>query len=170
MVRVVDDNGAAVPTGELGEVVVLTQQPSGYWNRPEETAATITDGWLHTGDIGQFDGDGFLTITDRKKDMIISGGLNVYPNEVENVLFEHPEVERCAVIGVADDYWVEVPRAIVVRKPGGTVTEPDLIEFVRGRMAHFKAPKSVVFVDELPVNAAGKILKRELRATFGTVD
>lgn len=156
-----------MPTGELGEVVVLTEQPAGYWRQEEQTRETIIDGWFHTGDVGHFDEDGFLTITDRKKDMIISGGLNVYPTEIENVIYQHSGVEQCAVIGVADDYWVEVPCAIVVRKPGAAFDEAELIEFVRDRLAHFKAPKSVVFVDDLPVSAAGKVLKRELRQRYG---
>lgn len=169
VVRVVDDQGAPLPAGQLGEVVVLAEQPSGYWRQPEQTSETIIDGWFHTGDVGHFDEDGFLTITDRKKDMIISGGLNVYPTEVENIMYQHSGVEQCAVIGVADDYWVEVPCAIVVRKPGATCDEAELIEFVRERLAHFKAPKAVVFVDELPVSAAGKVLKRELRQRYGDV-
>lgn len=169
VVRVVDDQGVPLPAGQLGEVVVLAEQPSGYWRQPEQTSETIIDGWFHTGDVGHFDEDGFLTITDRKKDMIISGGLNVYPTEVENIMYQHSGVEQCAVIGVADDYWVEVPCAIVVRKPGATCDEAELIEFVRERLAHFKAPKAVVFVDELPVSAAGKVLKRELRQRYGDV-
>jgi acyl-CoA synthetase (AMP-forming)/AMP-acid ligase II len=162
-VRVIDDAGADVPVGEPGEVVVLAHHPAGYWKDPQATRETIVDGWIHTGDIGRFDEDGFLTIVDRKKDMIISGGLNVYPIEIEEVLHQHPAVLQAAVIGISDPYWVEAPCAYVVPKPGATVDGEELRAFVRDRLAHFKAPKEVVLIDELPLSPTGKVLKRVLR-------
>ncbi|MPY85976.1 MAG: AMP-binding protein, partial [Actinophytocola sp.] len=155
-VRVVNENGADVSTGDIGEIAVRAHNAAGYWKNPDETAKTIVDGWVHTGDMGHLDDDGFLTIVDRKKDMIISGGLNIYPVEIENVLHEHPAVQQCAVIGVSDPRWVETPCAVVVRKDGATVQADELVEFVRERIAHFKVPKHVVFADELPVSATGK--------------
>jgi fatty-acyl-CoA synthase len=145
---------------------VGAHNPAGYWRDEQGTAEAIVDGWLHTGDVGRFDEDGFLTIVDRKKDMIISGGLNVYPVEIENVLQQHAAVQQCAVIGIDDPYWVEVPAAVVVRRPGAEAGEQELIDFVRERIAHFKAPKQVRFVEELPVSATGKVLKRVLRERY----
>jgi acyl-CoA synthetase (AMP-forming)/AMP-acid ligase II len=165
-VRVVDEEARDVPVGELGEVLVGAHNPAGYWRDEQGTAEAIVDGWLHTGDVGRFDEDGFLTIVDRKKDMIISGGLNVYPVEIENVLQQHAAVQQCAVIGIDDPYWVEVPAAVVVRRPGAEAGEQELIDFVRERIAHFKAPKQVRFVEELPVSATGKVLKRVLRERY----
>jgi acyl-CoA synthetase (AMP-forming)/AMP-acid ligase II len=162
-VRVVDEERRDVPVGEPGEVVVQAHNPSGYWKNPEATAETIVDGWIHTGDVGRFDEDGFLTIVDRKKDMIISGGLNVYPIEIEEVVHNHPAVLQCAVIGISDPYWVETPCAYVVRKPGASLEAEELVRFVRDGLAHFKVPKQIVFVDELPVSPTGKVLKRVLR-------
>lgn len=167
-VRVVDEESRDVPAGELGEIIVLAHNPAGYWKNDEATAETIVGGWVHTGDVGRFDEDGFLTIVDRKKDMIISGGLNVYPVEIENVIQQHPAVYQCAVIGVADPYWVETPAAVVVLKPGAELDEDSLVGFVRDRIAHFKAPKQVLFVDELPISATGKVLKRVLRERYAS--
>jgi acyl-CoA synthetase (AMP-forming)/AMP-acid ligase II len=166
-IRIVDpESGEQVPTGESGEVWVRSdQQMIGYLNRPEATADTITaDGWLRTGDIGRLNADGYLFIEDRLKDMIITGGENVYGPEVESVLQEHPEISDAAIIGVPDDQWGESVKAIVV-----TSTEIDpaeIIEFCRRHLASYKCPRTVDFVDELPRNASGKILKNQLREPY----
>jgi len=138
----------------------------GYWNRAEATAESMQDGWFHTGDAGYFDEDGYLYIHDRLKDMIISGGENIYPAEVENALFAHPAVADVAVIGVPDEKWGEAVKAIVVRKPGEELTAGGLIDFARERIARYKVPRSVDFVDELPRNPSGKVLRRELREQY----
>jgi fatty-acyl-CoA synthase len=135
----------------------------GYWQRPDETADTVRDGWLRTGDIAVVRPDGYLQIVDRKKDIIVSGGENVSSVQVESVLMSHPAVLECAVVGMPDERWGEVPQAWVTRRPGIDVTERELIDWVRGELAHFKAPKQIVFVDELPKGGTGKILKSELR-------
>ena len=164
VIRVVDDHGAAVPPGEVGEIVVRAHEAGGgYWKQPDGELGAFQKGWIHTGDVGWVDEDGFLYIKDRKNDMIITGGLNVYPAEVESVLHEHPSVSQCAVVGVPDSKWIEVPWAVVVRNPGHSASEVELIEFVRSRLAHYKAPKRVVFRDELPVSPIGKVLRRSLR-------
>lgn len=161
-VRVFDENDREVPRGESGEVVVRGQiLMSGYWNRPEETAQTLRGGWLHTGDVGRFDEDGFLYLLDRQNDVIISGGFNVYPREVEDVLLAHPHVREAAVIGVADDRWGEVVKAVVsVREP---VEEREILEWSRARLAGYKRPRAVTFRDSLPKSSAGKILRRTVR-------
>jgi acyl-CoA synthetase (AMP-forming)/AMP-acid ligase II len=139
----------------------------GYWGLPEATSRTLdADGWLRTGDAGYLDDDGYLYISDRIKDMIISGAENIYPAEVENVIHDHPAVADVAVIGIPDEKWGEAVKAIVVLHPGAAVDASAIIAFARSRMAHFKAPKSVDFVDALPRNAAGKILRRELREPY----
>ena len=136
----------------------------GYWNRPEATAEAIdSEGWFHSGDIGYLDEDGFLFICDRLKDMVISGGENVYPAEVENVIHQLPEVVEAAIIGVPDERWGETGKAIIVTKPGESLDEETVINHCLANLAKFKIPQSVVFVDELPRTATGKILKRELR-------
>jgi acyl-CoA synthetase (AMP-forming)/AMP-acid ligase II len=165
VVRVFDDEARELPPGELGEVVVRCQSSvAGYWRPEPGTDSAYRDGWIHTGDIGFMDEDGFLFVKDRKHDMIISGGLNVYPAEVEAVLHEHPAVYQCAVVGVPDPSWIEVPCAIVVRSDEGDgVEEGELIAFTRERIAHYKAPKKVVFADALPISANGKVLRRRLR-------
>lgn len=137
---------------------------TGYWNRPAETAEALRDGWLRTGDIAVVDPDGYLTIVDRKKDLIVSGGENVSSVQVENALMSHPAVFEAAVVGMPDERWGEVPQAWVALRPGGEATERELIDWVRERLAHFKAPKQVVFVTELPKGGTGKILKQDLRA------
>jgi acyl-CoA synthetase (AMP-forming)/AMP-acid ligase II len=137
---------------------------SGYQNKPEATAKAVVDGWYHSGDAGYLDEDGYLYIHDRVKDMIVSGGENIYPAEVENALHEHPLVLDCAVIGVPDERWGEAVKAIVVKK--GAVTAAELIAFARVRIAGFKVPKSVDFIDALPRNPSGKILKKDLREPF----
>jgi fatty-acyl-CoA synthase len=159
---------------EVGELCVRGGNvTSGYWNRPEATAEALVDHpvpggrWLHSGDAAMYDDEGFYYIVDRWKDMFISGGENVYPAEVENVIYHHPAVAEVAVIGVPHPRWQEVGRAVVVVKAGQALTEEEVIDFCQGKLARFKIPKSVVFVDALPRTAAGKVLKRELRKEFG---
>jgi acyl-CoA synthetase (AMP-forming)/AMP-acid ligase II len=169
-VRVVDPaTGQDVASRQPGEFWVRSQQAmSGYWNQPEATAATITaDGWLRTGDLGYADADGYLFIQDRLKDMIISGGENIYPAEVERVLIEHPAVADVAVIGVPDVTWGEAVQAVVVPAEGTDPSAQELISFARERLAHYKCPSSIRLVDALPRNASGKVLKRGLRASAG---
>jgi long-chain acyl-CoA synthetase len=163
--RIVDDGGREVPAGTIGEVWTRSAQNMlGYWNNPDATAATVTDdGWLKTGDAGYVDRDGYVYLHDRKKDMIVSGGENVYPIEVENVLMTHPTVDDVAIIGVPDDKWGEAVKAIVVPAAGTAPTEAELIAYARERLAGFKLPKSVDFAETLPRNPSGKLLKRELR-------
>ena len=163
--RVVDEDNQPVSANTIGELVLKgPSMCSGYFNNPEASQAAIdVDGWFHTGDLARIDADGFFFIVDRKKDMFISGGENVYPVEIEKALYEHPAVAQCAVIGVPDEKWGEVGKAIVVLRPNASVTEEELIEHMQSRLAKFKAPKSVAFVAALPLSAAGKILKRELR-------
>jgi acyl-CoA synthetase (AMP-forming)/AMP-acid ligase II len=167
-VRVLDESGSQQPTGVVGEIVVRGAGTMlGYWNLPAETAATLRDEWIMTGDAGYLDEDGYLFIVDRTKDMIVSGGENVYSAETETALSSHPDVAACAVVGVPDDTWGERVHAIVVPRAG---TEPDaqaLIDHCRERIAGYKCPKSVSFrVEPLPLSAAGKVLKRALRAPF----
>ena len=154
--------------GEVGEIWTRSRQNSpGYWNKPAETAAAFdADGWLHTGDAGYLDDEGFVFLTDRIKDMIVSGAENVYPIEVESALSEHPEVADVAVIGVPDEKWGETVKAVVVRRPGSTLSEDELVEWARDRMAGFKRPRSVDFAEELPRNPSGKLLKRVLREPY----
>ena len=168
-VKVVDPGTLEdVPVGEHGELWFRTPQlMAGYLGKPEATAEVITaDGWFRTGDMGAVDADGFVFVQDRLKDMIISGGENIYSPEVERVLAEHPAVLEVAVIGVPDDRWGEVVKAVVALKPGTTASEAELIEYTRERLAHFKCPKSVDVVEALPRNPTGKILKRDLRAPY----
>jgi len=167
--RTVDPaTGRTCAPGEVGEVWTRSAQNfKGYWGKPEETARTITpDGWLRTGDAGYLDGEGYLFLTDRVKDMIISGGENVYPAEVENALSDHPAIADVAVIGVPDDRWGETVKAIVVPRPGVEARPDDIIAFARARLAHFKCPTSVDFATSLPRNPSGKLLKRELREPY----
>ncbi|MFJ3415424.1 acyl-CoA synthetase [Streptomyces sp. NPDC086082] len=164
--RVVDEEGKDVPDGTPGEVVYRSPQLcEGYWDKPEETAAAFRDGWFHSGDLAVRDAHGFFTVVDRVKDVINSGGVLVASRQVEDVLYTHEGVAEVAVIGLPDDRWIEAVTAVVV--PRGEVTESQLIDHAKEKLAHFKAPKRVVFVDELPRNASGKILKRELRERFG---
>ncbi len=158
--------GRTLPPGETGEVWVRSaQNTAGYWNRPEETARLLTaDGWLRTGDAGHLDAEGRLFLTDRLKDMIVTGGENVYPVEVEEVLARHPGVAEVAVIGVPDRRWGESVMAVVV--PAGELTEQDVLEYGRRHLAGFKRPRAVVLTDHLPRNPGGKVLKRELRAPY----
>jgi len=167
--RIVDsDTAKDIPVGEVGEIWIRSRQVmKGYWNMPEETAKSIVKGrWFRSGDAGYFDSDGYVYIFDRVKDMIVSGGENVYPAEVENALMAHPAIADVAVIGVPDEKWGEVPMALVVRKPETTVTEQEIISFARERLAGFKTPKSVGWIDALPRNPSGKILKKVLREPY----
>jgi acyl-CoA synthetase (AMP-forming)/AMP-acid ligase II len=148
----------------VGEVVIRGPTVMrGYWEMPELTAATVKQGWFHSGDLAYRDEEGYIFLTDRKKDMIITGGFNVYPKEVEEVLYTHPSVFECAVIGVPDADWGEAVRAIVAPRPGARVTEEELLGFCREHLSAFKRPKSVGFVEEIPRNPSGKVLKRVLR-------
>ncbi len=167
-VIIVGDDGAELARGEVGELLIKGPDVmAGYWNDPEATAATIVDGWLRTGDLGSMDDDGFVTIVDRAKDMLISGGLNVYPAEVERVLAAHPGIAEVAVIGVRDERWGETPAAVVVPSPGSTVDAGEVIEFCRGDLADYKLPRHVVVRDEpLPRGMSGKVLKRLLREEY----
>jgi acyl-CoA synthetase (AMP-forming)/AMP-acid ligase II len=166
-IRIVDESGRDCAMGEVGEILIRGESVmKGYWNRPEATAEAIRDGWFHSGDAGYFDEDGYLFIQDRVKDMIVSGGENVYPAEVESVLFSHPGVADAAVIGVPDERWGEAVKAVVVAAAEAAVTEADLLEHCRGRIAGYKRPKSVDFVDSLPRNPTGKVLKRVLRERY----
>ncbi|MCX6535899.1 MAG: long-chain-fatty-acid--CoA ligase [Actinobacteria bacterium] len=167
--RIVDsDTAKDVPLGEVGEIWIRSRQVmKGYWNMPEETAKSIVKGrWFRSGDAGYFDKDGYVYIFDRVKDMIVSGGENVYPAEVENALMAHPAIADVAVIGVPDEKWGEVPMALVVRKPDTQVTENEILTFARERLAGFKTPKTVGWVEVLPRNPSGKILKKDLREPY----
>ncbi len=167
-VRIVDDEDRDLPVGEVGEIIV--QGPTvmkEYFKNPEETAQTLRGGWLHTGDLGKYDQDGFLYFVDRKKDMIKTGGLNVYSKEVEEVLARHPNIAEAVIIGVPDEKWGETIKAVVVVKEGQCLSESEVVEFCKGQLASYKKPTSVVFVDALPRTPfGGKILKRELRERF----
>ncbi|MEV0705022.1 long-chain fatty acid--CoA ligase [Saccharopolyspora sp. NPDC050389] len=166
-VSVVDEDGAPVPAGALGEVVVRGPDcVREYWHEPELSAQTFRDGWVHTGDIGYLRADGYLFIVDRKKDMIISGGFNVYCSEVEAALYEHPAVSEACVVGVPDEKWGEAVKAVVVSRPGAGVRDGELIDFCAQRLARTKLPKSVDFVTELPVNRNGKIDRRAVRDRY----
>lgn len=166
-VRVIDDNGNDVPQEVNGEVILKANNlMKGYWKKPEATSETLRDGWLYTGDIARFDKDGFLYIMDRKKDMIISGGENIYPAEVEDYLLGHPKIADVGVIGYDDPKWGESVKAIVVLKPQEQLTEEELIEWCQGKIGKFKIPKQVVFAKEIPRTPTGKILKRVLRDQF----
>lgn len=165
-VQIWDNDGNPVPPGDPGEVVLRGPKVfAGYWRDPEATDNAFTGGWFHTGDVGVLDADGYLYIVDRLKDMIVSGGENIASSEIERVLYEHGDVVEAAVVGRPDDRWGEVPVAHVVRRGGSEVTEGELIEHCRVQLAKFKVPRSVVFLDLLPRNPSGKVLKRELRAS-----
>lgn len=168
-VRVVDDDGRdiAPDTGEVGEVIARANVVmAGYWRQPEATEAVVVDGWFHTGDMAIIDGEGYIEVVDRKKDLIISGGENISSIEVEGLLYKHTAVLEAAVIAAPDERWGEVPYAVVVLKPGGQATERELIEFCRARLAHYKCPKRISFIDALPRTATGKIQKNLLREQF----
>jgi long-chain acyl-CoA synthetase len=165
--EVVDPEGNPVPTGTVGQIVTRgAHLMVGYWNKPEETAAAFRDGWYQTGDGGYLDEDGFLWIADRIKDMIITGGENVYSTEVENVLSGHPAVASCAVIGLPDPDWGERVHAVLVLRAGQTTSIEEIRAYVKEHIAAYKAPRSLTIVDEMPVTGTGKILKRELRSSI----
>jgi acyl-CoA synthetase (AMP-forming)/AMP-acid ligase II len=161
-------SGKHVPTGQPGEIWVRSEQVmGGYWGKPDATAAAITpDGWLRSGDGGHMDADGYIYVTDRIKDMIISGGENIYPAEIERVLAEHPAIQDVAVIGVPDERWGEVPKAVVVARAGATIDVPEVLAWCRERIASFKCPKTIDVLPELPRNPTGKILKKDLRKPY----
>jgi acyl-CoA synthetase (AMP-forming)/AMP-acid ligase II len=165
--EVVDEHGARVPADDrtVGEIRVrgATVTP-GYWNRPDETARALRDGWLHTGDLAVLDAHGFVDIVDRMKDMILTGGENVYSTEVENALYEHPAVLECAVFGRPDPEWGERVHAAVVLRPGSSADAAELIALCRARIAAYKAPRSIEFLAELPKTGSGKISKQALRS------
>lgn len=167
-VKIVDEQDNELPTGEVGEIAARGPNiMRGYWNKPEETAYALRGGWMHTGDMGYLDEDGFLYIVDRLKDMIISGGENVYSVEVEAALYQHPAVAVCAVIGIPDPKWGETIHAIVVPREGQSITVQEIIDHCHSRIAGYKCPRSIEIRHEpLPMNGAGKILKRELRAPY----
>ena len=162
-IKLVDDNDDEVPQGEPGEIVMrgpfVMQR---YWNREEATAEVMRGGWFHTGDIARIDEDGYFFIVDRKKDLIIRGGYNVYPREIEEVLYSHPAVEEAAVIGIADELLGEEVGAAVALKAGEDATPGELREFMKSKVAAYKYPRAIVIVDELPKGPTGKILKREI--------
>ena len=164
-VRVVNDDGRPVPVGEAGEVAVRgDHNMRGYWKQPPElTAGVVRNGYVHTGDVGLFDDEGFLFLVDRKNEMIVSGGLNVYPNEVEQVLYEHPAVLEAAVVGAPDEQWGETVTAVVVLHQGARTDERELLDYAAARLAKFKRPRRVMFTDALPKNAAGKIMRKVVR-------
>jgi long-chain acyl-CoA synthetase len=165
--RIVDltDDNTDVPIGESGEIIVKGPQVmKGYWNRAEETASTLTDGWLHTGDIGKMDEEGYFYIVDRKKDMILSGGLNVYPRDIEEVFYENPKVQEAAAIGIPHPSRGESVKVFVALKEGETATQEELIEYCKNKMAKFKLPTEIEFRKKLPKTNVGKILKKDLRA------
>jgi len=167
--KVIDDDGNELPQGEVGEIVARGPRVmTGYWKDEEKTAKTIDkDGWVHTGDVGYVDEDGYFFLSGRSSDMIIRAGENISPEELENVIRTHPKVEDVAVIGVPDETWGEEPRAVVIVKKGETVTEEEIMEHCRANLASFKSPRSVVFVDSLPRNPMGKLIKREIREKYG---
>lgn len=163
-IKIFDEEGQELPAGQTGEIVIKGPcVMKGYWNKPEETVAVLRDGWLHTGDLGYTDEDGYLYITDRKKDLIIRGGENIYPKEIENVLHQHPQVLEAGVIGVPDPVYGEVVKAFVVLKTAGAVSCEDIMNFCRDNLPTYKRPKTIQITDSLPKSAVGKILRRELR-------
>ena len=162
-----DQDGKILGPDEVGELCIRGSITTGYWNNPEATAKTIVDGWLHSGDAAMYDDEGFYYLVDRWKDMFISGGENVYPAEVEQVLYQHESIAEVAVIGVPHPKWQETGRAIVALKDGASLTEEALIAFCQDKLARYKIPKSVVFVDALPRNDIGKVIKTDLREMFG---
>lgn len=168
-VRIVDERDCIVGPGEIGEVVTRSDLVmKGYWNQPDKTDEVLRGGWLHTGDIGYLDEEGYLYLVDRKHDKIITGGLNVYPREVEEILSKHPAVSQVAVFGVSDSFWGEAINAAVVLRQGAKASEEELIEFSKQYLAGYKRPKKIYFVEDLPKNLYGKVLRKELKKRFDT--
>jgi acyl-CoA synthetase (AMP-forming)/AMP-acid ligase II len=166
-VRIVDENNEDMSPGQVGEIIAKSNHTmKEYWKKPEETRKKIVNGWLHTGDMGYYDQDGYIYLVDRKEDMIVTGGENVYPREVEEVLYKHPGVRECAVFGIPDPKWVETVHAVVSLRRGMKSTPEELIAFCKNNITGYKAPKSIDIVDELPKNATGKILKRSLKEKY----
>ena len=166
-VKIVDDDDNEVEPGVIGEITTRSDLVmKGYWCDAEATNKVLRNGWLHTGDVGYMDDHGYVFLMDRSKDLIISGGENIYPREVEEVLIQHPDVREVAVVGIPDPKWGEAVMAIVVTVPGATLTQVELIDFCKAYLASYKKPRSVNFLHELPKNNYGKILKRELRDQF----
>ncbi len=165
--RIVDDQDKDLPTGEIGEIIVKSEAiMQGYWQLPDQSAEKLRGGWLHTGDLGKFDEDGYLYVVERKDDLIISGGVNIYPREVEEVLYSHPAIREAAVVGVPDTYWGAALKAVVAIKPGTSLSADEVIRFCGDHLAGFKKPKSVDFWQELPKSPQGKILKKDIRQKF----
>jgi len=169
-VIVADETGREVPPGEVGEILIRGPVVmKGYYKDAQATAEAIRDGWLHTGDMAKVDEEGYIYIVDRKKDIIVSGGINIYPREIEEVLYSHPKIAEAAVIGVPDDKWGETIKALVVPKEGQVLSEEEVIAFCRENLASYKKPTSVEFLPTLPKNVAGKVLKTELREKYGAL-
>jgi long-chain acyl-CoA synthetase len=165
LVEIRRDNGSVCDADEIGELFSVSPYLfNGYWNRPSETAEAYRDGWVSVGDLARRDSEGHIYIVDRKKDMVISGGINIYPREVEEVLFQHPQIAEVAVVGVPDEKWGEKLKAFVVRRPGSVITAEELLRFCDGRISKIKIPKEVAFIGQIPRNASGKVLKTELRS------
>ncbi len=168
--RVVDDKGNDIRPGEVGEIILKGENIMiGYFEMPEATKEALKDGWLHTGDLGIMDDEGYVTVVDRKKDMIISGGENIYPREVEEVIFTHPEVLDVAIFGFSDPLWGEKPVAAIVLKKQGKLKPNDIIEYCKGKIANYKIPREIIFLKELPRSTAGKVLKSKLREIYRDV-
>jgi long-chain acyl-CoA synthetase len=160
----IDTGTKDLSTGESGEIILKGPQVTkGYYKKPEETADSFRGGWFYTGDIGYMDEEGYLFIVDRKKDMIIAGGYNIYPREIDEVLFEIPKIQEACAVGIPDPYRGETVKAFVVVKPGETLTEEDITRYCKEKLAVYKVPKSIEFMEELPKSAIGKVLRRELR-------
>jgi acyl-CoA synthetase (AMP-forming)/AMP-acid ligase II len=166
-VAIMDDAGSLLASGETGEIVVRGNLVmAGYYKDPEATAEVSKNGWHHTGDIGYIDEDGYVYIVDRKKDMIITGGFNVYPSEVEQIIWSHPAIQDCAVIGIPDPKWGEAIKAVVELKPGKSITEDEVIALCKEKLGSVKAPKSLEVWTSLPRSPAGKVLKKDIRKVF----
>jgi acyl-CoA synthetase (AMP-forming)/AMP-acid ligase II len=166
-IKIVDTNNNEVSLGEVGEILIKGESTmKGYWNRTSASEESIVNDWFYTGDAGYEDEEGFLYIYDRVKDMIISGGENIYPAEVENALMSHPDVIDAAVVGIPDDKWGETVKGFVILSESSDLTEQNIIDFSREQIAHYKCPTSINFISEMPRNPSGKILRRELRAPY----
>jgi acyl-CoA synthetase (AMP-forming)/AMP-acid ligase II len=166
-VRIVDEDGVPVKRGEVGEIAIRGKHVMmGYWKNPEQTEKVIRNGWYHSGDMGYLDEDNYLFLVDRKADMIVTGGENVYPKETEDALYEHPGVQECAVVSAPDVRWGERVQAVVVLKPGKSATEEELVNHCKSKLAGYKCPKKIEFWEEMPKTPLGKILRKEVKAHF----